>query len=251
MEHFKRDNAFNFSPSGGGGRNFLTANGTSNFLSNVPASSAAVVVKREPAVGGFLSQQQQQQQQQQQFNFSPLGNFSAVANPSFNYLSGNDAATVEFKSGKFFVHSSVSAREDPATGTAKKKKDIILKTEDMVTLVAVLPEMLERCRQLQAEIDSVKNSGVPVPDSVWSSQVICVSEPKENKDRDGKQPVIFTTSLTLSTYEKVPYLWLKVFFDVEDKYQPGKKKTCCCQGGSLCGNADPAGLAAFVDRCVN
>ncbi len=120
MEHFKRDNAFNFSPSGGGGRNFLTANGTSNFLSNVvAASSAAVAVKQEPAVGGFLSQQQQQQQQ---FNFSPLGNFSAVANPSFNYLSGNDAATIEFKSGKFFVHSSVSAREDPATGTAKKKR---------------------------------------------------------------------------------------------------------------------------------
>lgn len=162
----------------------------------------------------------------------------------FHYLPGNELAKIEFKNKAFYIHSSVAGDD---------KKPIILSILAMKKLVSFLPLFLEQLRQVQFELDGklqedalhhlggIKSTSLLPPDRVFAKKIICFSPPSS------KRPT-YETTLVLSTFETRPYIWLKVFFDVDDKFNPGKLITCCCKGGARLEQVEMAELDAFANK---
>ena len=152
-------------------------------------------------------------------------------------------ARIEFKKNEFFVHSHI---ED---SLEKKIKPIILPMSSMQTLIEILPMFLNTIKTIEFE-NQVKVD----EDSIHSS-----SELKKNSllpiDKEYNRVILNTSGIyqaimTVSTYMLKPYIWLKLHFNVEDRYNPGTMKACICNGGTIFNDVDIIGLTNFVNSKI-
>lgn len=155
----------------------------------------------------------------------------------FKLTSHNDASII-FEKKTFYAHSHIA-----------DTKDIILPRNGMSTLITVLPFLMEKLKKIEDENAARANDqALAVINETVSTY------PPAPPDGDIQRVLInkstiFETMLTLSTWNSQPYLWLKCYFEAEDRNEPGVIKRFACNGGTLFNDVDVQELTKFVKSC--
>lgn len=156
----------------------------------------------------------------------------------FKLSSHNDAAIV-FEKKTFFVHSHIPT-----------SKDIIVPSNAMSTLVTVLPFLMEKLKTIDKDnLDRANDKAMAAINNTTST----FKDPLPDGDIQNiliHKAKIFEVMLTLSIWETKPYLWLKCFFNAEDRNEPGVVKRFTCNGGTLFNDVDIKALTEFVESCL-
>lgn len=161
-------------------------------------------------------------------------------------LSPEGRAEIVYKNNAFYVSSHI-----------ENAKSIRLPEEAMAKLIQYLPRLQNKMKQKQFVLDGrlqddarhhsagiQPTSTLPL-DAPEEKHVINLSKPRKPTDP------VYRATLVLSTFNQKVFIWLRLYFDAEDKYNPGNMLyDLSCRGGSILNDTDAVGLSQFYFDCM-
>lgn len=137
------------------------------------------------------------------------------------YLSPKSTKSkIVFEDNTFHIYSHIDTKPN-----GKSIKPILLPSPAMVELVDLLPFLQHKMKEIKEMVDP--------EDRDYFITTINTSG-------------IYQAKLSVSTYKAAPFIWLKLYFPVEDASNPSQEKMCVCHGGSIFNDVDPIALLNYV-----